>query len=128
MTVAGNTTRLTGVLAMAHVADLERSLEFYKKLGFVVAKTVVNDDVVHWACLELDGVPQLMLARSGRSMNPGAQDVLFYLYAHNVAEYREVLKAQGIAVSEMKYPFYSPRGEFRVSDPDGWDLFIAHAD
>jgi hypothetical protein len=69
-----------------------------------------------------------MLARSGRPMNPGAQDVLFYLYARDIVEYRAQLQAKGIDVSEMQYPFWSPRGEFRVKDPDGWDLFISHAD
>ncbi len=131
MATASNTEispRLSGVLPLAHVADVTRSIEFYEKLGFRLAKTVKDGDRIQWALLELNGVPQLMLGRSARAMNPGAQDVLFYLYASNIVEYREKLKAQGITVGEMKYPFFSPRGEFRVSDPDGYDLFIAHAD
>ena len=127
MTIAAKTAQLTGVMAMTHVADVDRSIEFYKKLGFTVRNTVRNGEVTNWACLDLDGKAQLMLARSGRPMNPGAQDVLFYLYATNVAEYREQLQAQGIEVSEIRYPFWSPRGEFRVKDLDGWDLFISHA-
>ena len=127
MTTAAKTAQLTGMLAMAHVADVDGSIEFYKKLGFTVRNTVKDGDITNWACLDLDGTAQLMLARSGRPMNPGAQDVLFYLYAVNVAEYREQLKAQGIEVSEMRYPFWSPRGEFRFKDPDGWDLFVSHA-
>ena len=119
---------LTGVLAMAHVMDVARSIEFYQKLGFGVFNTHAHEGQLQWACLSLDGVPQLMLARSARPMNPGAQDVLFYLYAKNIAEYREQLRTQGVAVRELEYPFYSPRGEFRVTDPDGWGLFIAHAD
>ena len=119
---------LTGVLPMAHVMDVARSIGFYQKLGFGVFKTYEHDGQLQWVCLSLDGVPQLMLTRSGRPMNPGAQDVLFYLYARNIAEYREQLRAQGIAVGELQYPFYSPRGEFRVTDPDGWDLFVSHAD
>ena len=113
---------------MAHVMDVARSIEFYQKLGFGVFNTHEADGRLQWVCLSLHGVPQLMLARSGRPMVPGAQDVLFYLYASNIAEYRETLRAQGITVGELEYPFYSPRGEFRVTDPDGWDLFIAHAD
>src|SRR5687768_4037934 len=93
--------RLTGVLAMAHVMDVARSIEFYKKLGFGVFNTHETEGRLQWACLSLDGTPQLMLARSGRPMNPGAQDVLFYLYAKDIAEYREGLLAQGIAVGEL---------------------------
>lgn len=55
-------------------------------------------------------------------MNPDAQDVLFYVYAANVAEYRKGLKAKGMAVGEMKFPRHSPHGEFRVDDPDGYAL------
>lgn len=120
--------KLTGVLPMAHVMDVAGSIEFYEKLGFGVFNTHANEGQLQWACLALDGVPQLMLTRSSRPMNPGAQDVLFYLYARNIAEYRQQLRAQGIAAGELEYPFYSPRGEFRVTDPDGWALFIAHAD
>src|ERR1700761_8667879 len=120
--------KLVGVVPMAHVADVVRSVGFYEKLGFRVENTHSTEGVLRWASLELNGSVRLMLTRSSREMNPGVQDVLFYLYARNVTEYREQLKAQGITVGELKFPFYSPRGEFRVSDPDGYDLFIAHAD
>jgi hypothetical protein len=26
----------------------------------------------------------------------------------------------------MAYPFYAPRGEFRLTDPDGYTLMITH--
>jgi hypothetical protein len=59
---------------------------------------------VHIHILRIDGTPQLMLARSARPMNPGAQDVLFYIYAADVAEDRKGLKAKGMAVSETMFP------------------------
>ncbi len=108
-------------------ADVARSLEFYQQLGFAVANTWEHEGSTVWACLELDGAARLMLARSARPMNPGAQDVLFYLYASNLVEYRAALQAKGIAVGALKYPEWSPRGEFRVDDPDGYALQIAHA-
>ncbi len=121
--------KLVGAVAMAFVSDVQRSLDFYKQLGFVVGKTHSDDGAMRWALLKTeDGRAQLMLARSGRPMNPGAQDVLFYLYAQNVEQYRSELAAKGLSVGEMRYPFYSPRGEFRLDDPDGWCLMIAHAD
>ena len=120
--------KLRGVVAMAFVADVAKSLEFYQQLGFAVGKTHADAGKLVWALLaSADGRAQLMLARSARPMNPGAQDVLFYLYAENVEQYRKDLAAKGLPVSEMKYPFYSPRGEFRLDDPDGYTLMIAHA-
>ena len=35
---------------------------------------------------------------------------------------------KGVKVGPVKYPFYSPRGEFRVDDLDGYTLFVSHAD
>jgi catechol 2,3-dioxygenase-like lactoylglutathione lyase family enzyme len=112
---------------MAHVADVSKSAEFYRLLGFEVKKTVEHAGQTQWAWLQ-NGGADLMLARSGRPMNPGAQDVLFYMYAPDVAAYRAELEAKGVKVGPMQYPFYSPRGEFRVADADGYTVFVSHAD
>ena len=118
---------LRSLVPMAHVADVSRSAQFYELLGFKVKNTVQSDGQVQWAWLQ-NGGADLMLARSGRPMNPGAQDVLFYMYAPDVAAYREELESKGVQVGPLKYPFYSPRGEFRINDPDGYTLFVSHAD
>ena len=123
------TARLRGLVAMAHVADVARSIEFYRQLGFEVGNTVAAENGLRWAWLKSsDGRANLMLARSARPMNPGAQDVLFYLYVDDVQEYRKQLLGLGLAAGEMIFPFWSPRGEFRLEDPDGYGLFFSHAD
>lgn len=65
-----------------------------------------------------------MLVRSARPMNPGAQDVLFYLYAQGVAAYREKLMSLGLNPSELSFPAYAKCGEFRIDDPDGYCLLV----
>ncbi len=124
-----STTRLSlrSLVPLAHVADVSKSMQFYERLGFEVKNTVQNEGHLQWAWLQ-NGGADLMLARSARPMNPGAQDVLFYMYAPDVARYREELEAKGLKVGQIKYPFYSPRGEFRIDDPDGYTLFVSHAD
>jgi hypothetical protein len=112
---------------MAHVADVRKSAQFYQLLGFVVKNTVEQEGQVQWAWLQ-NGGADLMLARSGRPMNPGAQDVLFYMYAPDVAAYKAELESKGVKVGPISYPFWSPRGEFRVDDPDGYTLMVSHAD
>jgi catechol 2,3-dioxygenase-like lactoylglutathione lyase family enzyme len=117
-----------GILVpLAHVADVTRSIEFYKLLGFEVKNTVEREGQLQWAWLQ-NGQADFMIARSARPMNPDAQDVLFYLYAPDVVAFRNELQSRGVKVGQLNYPFYMPRGEFRVDDPDGYTLFIAHAD
>ena len=130
MTVVSETapqTKLTGLVPLAHVADVRKSMEFYQLLGFAVKNVVEHEGQLRWAWLQ-NGGADLMLARSGRPMNPGAQDILFYVYARDVVAYRSELEAKGVKVGLVKYPFYSPRGEFRVDDLDGYTLFVSHAD
>ncbi len=109
---------------MAHVADVALSLEWYAKLGFTVEHALrAGDGVTQWAYLR-NGGAELMLVRSARPMNPGAQDVLFYLYANGVVAYREQLIARGLKPSELSYPPYARHGEFRIDDPDGYCLLV----
>ena len=118
---------LRSLVPMAHVADVGKSARFYELLGFEVKNTVRSEGQVQWAWLQ-NGGADLMLARSARPMNPDAQDVLFYMYAPDVAGYRTELESKGVKAGPMMYPFYSPRGEFRIDDPDGYTLFVSHAD
>ena len=112
---------------MAHVADVGKAAEFYQLLGFEVKNTLEHDGQVQWTWLQ-NGGADLMLTRSSRPMNPGAQDVLFYMYTHDVAAYRAELEAKGVKVGPLQYPFYSPRGEFRIEDLEGYTLFVSHSD
>jgi hypothetical protein len=120
-------TKLASLVPMAHVADVRKSAEFYQLLGFELKNTVENEGPLQWAWLK-NGGADLMLARSARPMNPDAQDILFYMYAPDVAAYRAELEAKGVKVGPLKYPFYSPRGEFRIDDLDGYTLFVSHAE
>lgn len=118
---------LRSLVPMAHVADVGRSIQFYELLGFEIKNTVENGSQLQWAWLQ-NGGADLMLARSARPMNPEAQDVLFYIYVPDVKAYREELESKGVKAGPIKHPFYSPRGEFRMDDPDGYALFVSHAD
>jgi predicted enzyme related to lactoylglutathione lyase len=120
-------TKLASLVPMAHVADVRKAVEFYQLLGFEVKNTFEQEGQLQWAWLQ-NGGAELMLARSGRPMNPGAQDVLFYMYTPDVAVYRAELEAKGMKVGPIKHPFYSPRGEFRIYDADGYTVFVSHAD
>lgn|SRR6266478_4034118 len=83
---------LRGLVPMAHV------IEFYRQIGFEVGNTLEVGGRLQWAWVK-SGSAHSMLTRSARPMNPDAQDVLFYLYAPDVAAYRNELAARGIKVA-----------------------------
>jgi hypothetical protein len=115
---------LAALQPMAHVADVALSVAWYAKLGFAAEHIWTPEGKpMQWAHLRSGGA-ELMLVRSDRPMNPGAQDVLFYLYAEGVAAYRERLIEQGLRPGAISYPFYAKHGEFRIDDPDGYCLLV----
>ena len=124
---------ISGVVPMIHVADVERSVEFYRLLGFRVGNKVPPAGSIHWAWLYSPAAadwkrgPNLMLTRSPCPIDAKAQEVLFYLYAADLGALRQELVANGIAAGEIGYPDYLPQGEFRLIDPDGYTLMIAQS-
>jgi hypothetical protein len=67
-----------------------------------------------------------MLAAATEPVEPDEQAVLFYVYCDDVARFREQLVQEGVEAGPIQSPFYAPRGEFRVVDPDGYVLMITH--
>jgi predicted enzyme related to lactoylglutathione lyase len=115
------------VVPMAFVASVRRSIDFYERLGFIVENTFTAPGAteLNWAALESGGA-QLMLARATEPVIAAQQSVMFYVYCDNVDAMKTSLTARGIATGAVKYPFYAPKGEFRVSDPDGYVLMVTH--
>lgn len=121
------TLPLRGLVPMAHVQDVARSIDFYHLLGFRPRNTLEHMGQVFWAWME-NGKAHLMLTRSNGPINVGEQAVLFYLYAADVAAYREELIARGVTVGPITYPHYMPEGEVRIDDPDGYCLLVGQSD
>lgn len=118
---------------MIHVADVETSAAFYRHLGFEIGNREPKTGRPQWAWLYAPGSPDwkrgpnLMLAHTGRPLQPDAQDVLFCLYATDLVTLREQLLRDGFPAGEITYPDYLPEGEFRLKDPDGYSLMIAQS-
>jgi catechol 2,3-dioxygenase-like lactoylglutathione lyase family enzyme len=112
---------------MAFVADVEGSIAFYRRLGFEVGNTFAADGATKptWAWLDSGGA-QMMLAAANEPVIPDQQRVLFYLYTDDVAAARAELAEAGLNPGAIETPFYAPRGEFCLVDPDGYVLMITH--
>ena len=115
------------LVPMAHVRSVERSIAFYRLLGFEEGNRHTPEGQAEpvWAWLRSDGA-HLMVAAATEPVAPDKQAVLFYVYCDDVAGFREQLTRAGVEAGPIRSPFYAPRGEFRVVDPDGYVLMITH--
>ena len=120
--------KVTGLIPMAHVADVQRAVDFYQNLGMEVRGNLRDRSGklqwVHLGCEQAD----LMCTYASGPVIPSQQAVLFYLYSPDLIALREHLLASGVKVSPITYPGYMPKGEVRVEDPDGYVLLIGQAD
>ena len=124
---------VSGLVPMLHVTDVERSVEFYRLLGFEVGNYQPREGQKHWVWLYAPRAadwrrgPNLMLTRSECAIDARVQEVLFYLYASDLKALRSTLIAHGLSASEITHPEYLPAGEFRIEDPDGYTLMVAQS-
>jgi catechol 2,3-dioxygenase-like lactoylglutathione lyase family enzyme len=118
---------------MIPVADIERSVEFYRLLDFEVGNRVPPTGPMAWAWLyspqaaDWKRGPNLMLTRNKHPIAIQSPAVLFYHYVTDLVALREKLLANGLSAGEICYPEYLPKGEFRVLDPDGYTLMLAQS-
>lgn len=120
---------IRALVPLAQVRSVPDSVAFYRRLGFEADNTFTPDGQGEpsWAHL-VSGRAQLMVARAtpGADVVPDGQAVLFYAYCDDVAAFRDRLAAEGIDAGPIQFPFYAPRGEFRIQDPDGYVVMVTH--
>ena len=123
--MSGPTVRT--LVPMAQVRSVPASIAFYTRLGFGIANTFTpaGEAEPSWASLTSDRA-EIMVTRAEKGGTADPRAVLFYAYCDDVAAFRERLVGDGIAVGPIAYPFYAPRGEFRIEDPDGYVVMVTH--
>jgi hypothetical protein len=115
---------VSALVPFVHVGDVERSVGFYRHLGFAPVDTFEPGGVLHWASLRSERAA-IMLASAGEPIEHRAQAVLFYLYTDDLAGLRDRLVVAGLAPGEIVDGTPGPTQEMRVADPDGYVLMIA---
>ena len=112
---------------MPRVRSVPASIVFYRRLGFEVKNTFAPEGHAEptWAYL-ISGGAQLMMAEGDEPVAPSQQGVLFYAYCDDVPALRDELMAAGISAGPIQTPFYAPKGEFRIEDPDGYVIMVTH--
>jgi len=114
------------VVALLQVADVQRSISFYEKLGFEVGNAPLKNDqgATTFVWMHRGNAAQIMLTLTGRPLSSEARGIMFYLYVTDMTAYREQIISRGVTVGDVTHPFWSPSGEFRVDDPDGWTWMV----
>lgn len=118
----------------AHVADIDRSIAFYRRLGLEVQNSHFDDEVLAWAFLSTPthdrrvAGARLMVAAADGPIDASKQGVLFYCWTDDARGLHAELEAAGIDVGEIQHPFYMRAGEFEVVDPDGFVVVVGQLD
>lgn len=113
-----------------NVHNIEKSLEFYRNIGFRVAKTYKDDDgTVAWADLSLQGA-DLGLGHIPSNDDPGFRQwvgtplgagVIVYFTVPNVDRYYKLAK-DARATIEMDITDRPYGRMFTLNDPDGYTI------
>ena len=124
---------INALVPMIRVADVERSVEFYRSVGFEIGNHVPREKPpMQWAWLYQAEAPNwktganLMLARH-EDKSQKQLSVILYLYAADLAALRQQLIDRGISVGVISYPSYLPKGEFELHDPDGYTVMVGQS-
>jgi hypothetical protein len=119
---------VNGLIPMAHSADVQRSIDFYKLLGMEVRDSLrTSSGELQWVHLSCEQA-ELMFTRASALAIAGQHVVLFYLYSPDLIALREHLLVSGVTVSPITYPESMPKGEICLADPDGYTLLIGQSD
>lgn len=123
------TAHTRSLVAFAHVADVQRSIDFYADLGFQVCNSVNAEGQTTpvWAWLQSEKA-NLMVALACEPVDPHQQAVLFYLYYDDIQSTHATLLRLGHNPGAIQHPFYMPGGECRLQDPDGYVLMLAQSE
>ncbi len=115
---------VTELVPLAQVADVERSLAFYQKLGLVVGGRTKDANIDFAGLRTKSGRTVLMLSRGRAPVAAKRQRIRLYLYTRDLGALRARLVADGVDVPPMLKREYMERGEVEITDPDGYSILI----
>ena len=112
---------------MLHVGEVERSIRFYRMLGFELVDVEGEEGrPLAWARMSTaDGSAIMLLGgEAEHPVKPELQGILLVLYTAELSALREQLVAAGESPSAIERPAWMPSGHFMLRDPDGYTIGV----
>jgi len=112
---------------MLHVGGVERSIRFYRRIGFELVDIAGEDGgPPGWARMATaDGSAIMFLqGEAEHPVRPELQGIMLVLYTPQLAALRAQLVAAGEKPTEIERPPWMPSGHIMVHDPDGYAVAI----
>jgi catechol 2,3-dioxygenase-like lactoylglutathione lyase family enzyme len=112
---------------MLHVAEVERSIRFYRRIGFELVDIGGEDGgPIGWARMATADGSAIMFLRgeAEHPVKPELQGIMLVLYTPELAALREQLVAAGERPTEIDCPPWMPSGHIMMRDPDGYAVGI----
>jgi hypothetical protein len=114
--------RVSDLIPLLHVADVERSIVFYETLGLELDDTHKQDERLVWASMRRESAA-LMLAEAPQPIEPSGGR--HFLYTKSLARLRERLIEAGWEPPQIEDGTPGPKQEMSICDPDRHFLTIA---
>ena len=112
---------------MLHVGEVERSIRFYRLLGFELVDVEGEKGCpLGWARMSTADGSAIMLLRGDeeRTAKPELQGIILVLYTAELSALRQQLVAAGERPTEIERPPWMPSGHLMLRDPDGYAVGI----
>ncbi len=113
------------------VRDINKTIAFYKQLGFEITMTVPEQGDPVWAMLVNGGVTIMLqtIASIGNELpdidrTKSGGSLLFYIRLKNIRTFFEQIKDKNEVVKGLEKTFYGAT-EFTIKDIDGYHLTFA---
>lgn len=110
-----------------HVAEVERSIRFYRLLGFELVDVEGDDGgPLGWARMATADGSAIMFLRgeAEHAPKPELQGIMLVLYTPELPALREALVAAGEKPTAIERPPWMPSGHIMLRDPDGYTVGI----
>jgi len=123
MTSSSTPTIVEEIVPLFFVEEIDRSVAFYKQLGFELAREWSPDGKLTWCRLQRGGAA-VMLQQACEEDGPVAgrgRGVIFYFNCADVDTIHREFIASGLQLPAPKIAFYGEK-QIHFHDPDGYEL------